>query len=160
MYTGLSGNVFLSLSDAFARMITLLFHKTEIYIGKVTGDMWNEAVAIFRNYGNVDSSCVKTKLCLLERLNVAMAIRLERELWNLKGWHVTFYSVASWTACFQVSQDSYHLHGCMEDTHFNPSFYVYCWDIFCQSIQLVCRSSYWLTVPKMVWTYISSSSRI
>lgn len=74
-------------------MMILLFHKTEIHNGKVTGDMWNEAVAILRNYGNVDSSCVKTKLCFLERLIVAMAIRLEREPWNLKGWHVAFLSV-------------------------------------------------------------------
>lgn len=139
MYPGMSGNVFQSLSEAFSWMITLLFHKTEIHNGKFTGDMWNEAGSILRNYGNVDSSCVKTKLCFLERLNVAMAIRLERELWNLLCWHVTFLSVASWIACFHVSQDSYHLHGCMEDTHFNPSFYVYCWDIFGQSIQLVCQ---------------------
>ena len=61
-------------------MMILPFHKTEIHNGKVTGDMWNEAVAILRNYGNVDSSCVKTKLCFLERLIVAMAIRLERAL--------------------------------------------------------------------------------
>lgn len=40
----------------------LAFHKTEIPNGKVTDDMWNEAVAILRNYGNVDSSCVKTEL--------------------------------------------------------------------------------------------------
>lgn len=99
-------------------MITLLFHKTEIHNGKVTGDMWNEAVAILRNYGNVDSSCVKTKLYFLERLIVAMAIRLEREPWNLKGWHVAFLSVDSRRTCFQMSQDSYHLHGCMENTHF------------------------------------------
>lgn len=112
-------------------MIKLAFHKIEIPNGKVTDDMWNEAVAILRNYGNVDSSCVKTKLCFLERLNVAMAIRLEREHWNLKGWHVTFLLVASRSACFPVSQHSYHLHGCMEDKHFNPRFSVYSWDIFC-----------------------------
>lgn len=156
----MSGNVFLSVSEAFAWMITLLFHKTEIHNGKVTGDMWNEAVAILRNYGNVDSSCVKTKLCFLERLIVAMAIRLEREPWNLKGWHVAFLSEDSRSACFQMSQDSYHLHGCMENTHFNPSFYVYCWDIFCQSIRVVCQQFLWIDCTKMVWTYISSSSRI
>lgn len=120
-------------------MITLLFHKTEIHNGKVTDDMWNEAVAILRNYGNVDTSCVKTKLSFLKRQNVAMAIRLEREYCNFKGWHVTFLLVASRTACFHVSQDSYHIHGCVEDTHFNPSFYVYSWDIFSQSIQKVCQ---------------------